>query len=174
MIQRNNKTHTIGIEDNKYKHLRTINADVTLSTENSSIMNEAILFGILGAVGITMLLVSVKAIIGGAIVMKFLKFIALFVVLGYGLNAQDTDSQNSYRFMNGVQFSFISTFSIAMSLALINILIFWISPSLAFDAISTQADSIWQLILSSRAFFIETLIFGMVITFLILRGNKTN
>lgn len=170
-MQTNKKTSVIGIEENKYKHLRTINSNNTVSTENSSITNEAILFGILGGFGIAMLLVTAQVMIGSAIVLKFLKFIALFVVLGYGLNAQGND-QNS--FINSIGFSIISTISVAISLALINILISWISPSLAFDALSTQADSFRQLVLSSRIFFIETLVFGLIITLIISRGNKAN
>ena len=173
MIQTNKKTHAIGIEENKYKHLRTINPNDKVSIENSSIANEAFLFGILGALGMVMLLVTAQVMIGNAIVLKLLKFIALFAVLGYGINAQGTDNQNNYNFKNGIQFSVISTVTIAISLALINILIFWILPNVAFDTLSTQADSIRQLVLSSRIFFLETLVFGVIITFIILRGNKT-
>lgn len=175
MIQSNKKTHTIGIEENTYKHLKTINTNNKVGTENSSnITNEAILFGILGGAGIAMLLFTAQGMIENAIFLKCLKFIALFVVLGFGLDAQGTDNQNNYNFKNGIQFSVIAAASIAISLALINTLLFWVSPNLAFGALSTQADSLIQMILSSRIFFLETLVFGMIISFIILRGKNKN
>ena len=164
----------MGIEENKYHQFITKKTINMVNSENSSIYNESILFGILSGAGIAMLLVTAQLIIKNTIFLKILKFIALFVELGYGLNAQDIDNQNNFNFKNSVQFSLISTASVAISLATINILIFWISPGLAFDALSIQADSIGLLLFSSRISILETLVFGMIITFILLRRNKTN
>ena len=173
MMQSNKKAHTIGIEENQYKHLRTINSNKEVSTKNFSSTNEAILFGILGGVGIAMFLVAAQLMVGNPIALKFLKFIALFGVLRYGLDAQDTDRQNNYNLKNGIYFGVIATASIAVILALINIFMFGISPDLAFDTFSTQADSIGHFFASSRIFFFETLVFGITIIFIILQSIKT-
>ena len=164
----------MGIEKNGHKHFNTKKTINKVSSENSSINNEGILFGILGGAGIAMLLVTAQLMINNAIFLKILKFIALFVVLGYGLNAQDTHNRNNFSFKNSVQFSVISTVSVAISLALINILISWISPGLAFDALSTQTDSIRLLLLSKSISILDTLVFGIIITFILLLRNKTN
>ncbi|MFK8007557.1 MAG: hypothetical protein AB8H03_14355 [Saprospiraceae bacterium] len=172
-MQTNRNTHSIGIEENQYKHLRTINTDNNVNTKDLSNTSEAILFGILGGVGMAMFLVAAQIMVGNPIALKCLKFIALFGVLRYGLDAQDTDKQHNYNFINGILFGVITTVSIAALLALINIIIFWISPSVAFDQLPMQTNSIGQLVESSRGFFFETLAFGATITLIILQSLKS-
>ena len=172
-MQADRNTHSIGIEGNQYKHLRTINTDKEISTNSFSITYEAILFGILGGAGIAMFLIASQLMVGNPLILKFLKFIALFGVIRFGLDAQETDRQNNYNFKTGIQFGVITTISIALLLALINLFLLWILPNFAFDPFSTQVNSIRDLVLSSRVFFFETLVFGITITLIILQAIKT-
>lgn len=172
-MQINRNPRSIDIERNQYKHLRTVNTNKEVRTKDLSSTNEAILFGILGGVGIAMFLVAAQLMIGNPLVLKFLKFIALFGVLRYGLDAQDTDKRNNYNFKDGILFGIFATASIGLTLVIVNIFMFWFSPNLAFDAFTTQTDSISNLVLSSRIFFLETLVFGVTITLIILQAIKT-
>ena len=76
--------------------------------------------------------------------------------------------------MSSLQFGLFVTIAIAGTLAIFNVILFWVFPNLAFDSFSTQIDSIRNLVLASRIFFIETLVFGVTITLIILQGLKTN
>jgi hypothetical protein len=174
MMQTNKNSRTFDIEQNQYKHLRTINTNNKLITKKFSITNEAVLFGILGGAGIAMFLIMGQLMVGSPIALKCLKFIALFGVLRYGIDALDTDKQNNYNFMSSLQFGLFVTIAIAGTLAIFNVILFWVFPDLAFDSFSTQIDSIRNLVLASRIFFIETLVFGVTITLIILQGLRTN
>ncbi|MFK7770868.1 MAG: hypothetical protein AB8F94_01970 [Saprospiraceae bacterium] len=173
MMQTNRNPRSIDIERSQYKHLRNINNGNKVISKDFSSTSEAILFGVLGGTGIAMFLIAGQLMVGNLIVLKFLKFIALFGVLRYGLDAQDTDKQNNYSFKNGIQFGIFTTASIAMVLAIVNVLIFWVSPSAAFDQFSMPANSLGQLVTSSRIFFFETLVFGITITLIVLQSIKT-
>lgn len=172
MMQPNRNISSIGIEENQYKHLRTVNNE-RVSVKELSSTSEAIFYGILGGAGIAMFLIVAQLMVGNPLALKFLKFIALFGVIRYGLDAQDTDRQYNYDFTKGILFGIITTASIAVLLVLVNILLSWVFPSLAFDQLVMQAESLKQLVESSRGLFIETLVFGITITLIIMQSLKT-
>ena len=168
----NKDTNTIEIDGNKYTEHETTNSNKKINPKNFSRSKDGIRLGILGGIGMAMFLVAAQLMAGNSMVLKFLKYIALFGVLIYGLNAQKTYMQNNYNFRNGIQLGVIITAVSAITLALMNVFIFLISPDLAFDKFSMQADSAGHLAVLCGVIFFEALVFGMIITFIILQSIK--
>jgi hypothetical protein len=168
----NKNTNIIEIDGNKYKKSGTINPNKKINPDNFSRTTDGIRLGILGGVGMALFLVAAQLMAGESMVLKFLKYIALFGALAYGLKAQKTYMQNNYTFKNGIQLGVIVTATSAITLALMNVFMFGISPELAFDKFSMQADSVGHLAVLSGVLFFEVLVFGMIITFIILQAIK--
>ncbi len=165
-------TNIIKIDKNNYRESGTTNPDKNINLDNFSRTRNGIRLGILGGIGMAMFLVAAQLTAGESMVLKFLKHIALFGVLGYGLNAQKTYMQDNYGFKYGIQLGVIITATSAITLALMNVIMFLISPDLAFDKFSMQADSVGHLAVLSGVLFFEVLVFGMIITFIFLQAIK--
>lgn len=158
--------NTMEIDGDKYKDSKSTNS------KNFSRTTDGIRLGLLGGLGMAIFLIASQLMAGDSMILKFLKYIALFGVLLYGLNAQKSYMKDSYAFKYGIQLGVIVTATGAITLALMNVFMFWISPDLAFDKFSMEADSVGHLAVLSGVLFFEVLVFGMIITFIILQAIK--
>ena len=164
--------YTLKIEGNQYNDSKTSSPVQRVDSKELNRTNDNILFGILGGIQLVVLLVAAQLFFSDFMVLKLLKYFALFCVLGYALGTQRAYMQNIYTIKNGIQLGVIVTTTIAIIFTLANILIFLISPNFVFDSFLMQADSIENLVELSGNLFLEILFFGVILTCLILFLTK--
>jgi len=167
------KSNITEIEGDKFKKPGTKNPNKKIYRKNFNATNDGIRWGIAAGVGMALFLVAAQVLTNGeSMVLKFLKYIALIAVLSYGLKLQKSYLQKDYTFGSGMQLGAIITAVSAITLALMNFIMFGISEELAFDKFSLEANSVGNTAVLSGVLFFEVLVFGMIVTFIVLQAIK--
>ena len=131
------------------------------------------LLGIVAGVGMAIFLVLAQlASSGDSIAVKFFKYLFLAGILAYGLYAQREYLQEEYNFKNGIMFGAFTTFVSAVTLSLMNILIFFTTDSLSFDKFLVDGNTFENVMLISGVLLFEVFVFGMIATFCVLQFIK--
>lgn len=168
----NNDSKILDIDGTKFKPRGTTNPNKTVNPNDFSLYNDGVRWGIASGVGMALFLVGAHFIAGDSMVLKFFKYIVLAAVLKFGLGLQKSYMKDNYSFRNGIQLGGIITGVSAITLALMNLFLFWVSKDLAFDKFSMKADTIGNLSVLSGVLFFEVLVFGMILSFIILQYIK--
>lgn len=170
----NKNNFTAEFQNNQHKDSNTTKSKQKVNPEELNRTNDNILFGLLGGIQIVILLLIAQSFSVNFVALKFLKYIALFFVLGYGLGTQKAYMENNYSSMNGIQLGLIVTATISIILTLANAIAFLVSPDLAFTTFWTQAGSVENLAELSGNLFIEILVFGIIMTCIITYMSNQN
>lgn len=104
---------------------------------------------------------------------KFLKYLILGSILVYGLNTYKKYLDKTFTFKKGILLGLYTTFVSALSLILMNVLAYFFTDSLAFDKFSVSSDNFGDFAVISGGLFFEVIVYGMIITFIILQYLKT-
>ncbi len=107
-----------------------------------------------------------------SISLKFLKYIVLIGVLGWGLHRYRQQNANGTFFANGIRIGALATLISAATLIVINVLVSLVMPEWAFNKFNLAIDSPGTFLITSGAIFFEVLVFGMVSTFIWLQYLK--
>jgi len=166
------ENNEIIIDGKRYKERGTINYDKTVNKDAFVFYRDGTIWGIAGGVGMAIFLVVAQLVSGDSIALKFFKYIALAGVLIFGLSIQRSALQEDYNFKNGIMLGAYTTFVSAITLALMNIFIFFTMSNFTFSKFSVEADSFGNVMLLSGVLFFEVLVFGMVVTFCCLQFIK--
>ncbi len=106
------------------------------------------------------------------IVLKFLKYLLLIGVLGWGLTRFRKMIPDKTFFQNGILLGVLTTFISALTLIAINIVVSLLNPEWAFNKFNLAIDSPASFLVTSGAIFFEVLVFGLVSTFIWLQYLK--
>ncbi len=105
--------------------------------------------------------------------MKFLKYLILVSILAYGLTTYKNYLAEAFKFKKGILLGLYTTFVSAFSLILMNMVAYLFSDSLAFDKFQVESNSFGDFAVITGALFFEVIVYGMIITFIILQFLKT-
>jgi len=159
--------------DTRFREARATNSDKKISPRSFNFHKDGIIWGIVGGIGMALFLVGAQVMTGGnSMILKFFKYIVLGAVLMYGLGIQKSYLKEDYNFINGIQLGGIVTVVSAITLALMNILLFSVTDNLAFDKFSMEADTVGHVSTLSGVLLFEVLVFGMIMSFIILQFIK--
>lgn len=167
------ENNEIIINRDEYKQRDTTNPDKATSNNSFKFYRDGTRWGILAGVGMAAFLVLIQlGSMGDSIGLKFFNYLALALVLAFGLSIQRNYLQEEYNFKNGIMLGAYMTFVSAISLALMNILIFFTTDNLAFDKFSMEGNTFGNVMLVNGVLFFEVLVFGMIATFICLQFIK--
>lgn len=169
----NNDSKIIDIKRTKLNTRDTTDPNNNNNLAKFDLYNDGIRWGIAGGVGMALFLVGAQVMTGGdSMILKFFKYMVLAAVLKFGLDIQKSYMKDDYKFKNGIQLGAIMTGVSAITLALMNMFLFWVSENLAFNKFSMDADTIGHVSVLSGVLMFEVLVFGMILSFIILQSIK--
>ncbi|MFK7807863.1 MAG: hypothetical protein AB8F74_08715 [Saprospiraceae bacterium] len=108
----------------------------------------------------------------GNIGIKFMKYLFLAGITWYVLSSQKSRMGSSYRFSDGMRLGSILTFTSALTLGIMNMLLYAWTGTLAFDKYALSAGNIGEVTVISVMLFFEVLVFGLITTFIGLQYLK--
>lgn len=105
--------------------------------------------------------------------LKFLKYLILGGFLAYGLYSQKKFLGKNYRFKKGILLGLFITAVSAITLIAMNFLAFTFFENIAFEKFQLSSDGIGSFLVVSGIVFFECLVYGMILTLIILQYLKT-
>ena len=105
--------------------------------------------------------------------LKFIKYLILAGFLAFGLSGYKNQLGEYFKFKKGITYGLFIAFISALSLVFLNLLAFGFSDQIAFEKFQLEPNTFGQTALISGAIFFEVLVYGMIITFIILQYLKT-
>ena len=107
------------------------------------------------------------------IALKFAKYLVLIAFLGFALKNLKDALPKGELFRNGMQLGAYLTVAAGLSLFAINLFAFLISPELVFEKFNLNPDGLGDTLVIGVAVFFETLVAGLVSTFIWLQFYKS-
>jgi len=130
-------------------------------------------WGIAAGLGMSLFLVILQSVsLNNTVALKFFKYIFLAIFIFYGLSKQKVRLGENYRFKNGMMAGGWITFYSGIVLAIMNVLLFVGTDSLAFDKFTETGTTLGSVGLISGVLFFEVMIFGLILTFIWLQFIK--
>lgn len=102
---------------------------------------------------------------------KLVKYLVLASVVGVSLNNYKKLVPERI-FIKGLSFGLKLSIVAAITVVLVNIVLFLINPEIAFSKYSLVPDTFSKMGMISGVLFFETLVFGSLITFIVLQYLK--
>jgi nitrate reductase gamma subunit len=138
------------------------------------IIKEGTPLGLKAGIAMAIYLFLVNIFGGGDIVaFKFIKYLFLAIPLWIGLSKVSNLLKTGTVFKNGILLGSVITFVSGLTLALMNILAFFINPEVSFNKFSLEPETAKSMLVISGSVFFEVLVFGMIITFIWLQILKS-
>ena len=130
-------------------------------------------WGIFAGLGMTLFLVGLQLLsFNDVVALKFAKYIFLAIFVMHGLSSQKTFMGKYYRFQDGMMMGGWITLISAATLAAMNLLLFAWTDTLAFDKFTETGTNLADTLTISGVLFFETLVFGMILTFIWMQFIK--
>lgn len=107
------------------------------------------------------------------IALKFFKYAFLIIFLGIGLNTYKSYLHKDTIFKNGALLGGYITFISGIVLIIVNTIAFTSGSSITFEKFGVEANNFGQFLTISGTMFFEVIVFGMIITFIILQYLKS-
>jgi hypothetical protein len=151
------------------------------ATNNSNLSNlkpfnfygNGLRLGLLAGIAMSIYLLAINALgFNESIGVKYLKYFILLGTLIYGLNKQKDTLGSAYTFRSGMGFGlFISIVSAAV-LLVASLLSYGLTDSLAFQKFNINGGKFGYTAVVGALIFIETFVYGMIMTFINLQFLK--
>lgn len=135
---------------------------------------EGLKLSLIAGVGMAIYLFALQLNSIESIGAKFFKYLVLGSILAYGLSAQKKFLGERYKYKRGILYGLFITSLSALILAGMNVAAYVLTETMSFSKFFMEADSVAHLAVISGVIFFEALVYGMILTFIILQYLKTS
>ncbi len=129
--------------------------------------------GLIGGAAMSIYLLTINALgFEDSVGVKYLKYFILLGILIYGLNSQKERLGKAYTFRSGMAYGLFISLVSATVLLVASLLSYGLADSLAFQKFNIDGGEFGLTAVVGALIFIETFVYGMIMTFITLQFLK--